>query len=81
MQTQDEIRAFLVTTLAKILKVGTDDISMTITFDRFGLDSAGAFKMTGEINKRYEVDFEPTLLYDYPTVDDLAGYLSSQIQG
>lgn len=78
--TGDEIKGYLTELLAKILKVKPGDISGSIAFDRYGLDSAGAFKMVGNINERYGTDFEPTILYDHTTVDDLAAFLRTQIK-
>lgn len=75
----DEIAPFLTELLAKILKVKPADIVGTIAFDRFGLDSAGAFKMVGAVNERYGTDFEPTILYDYPTIDQLGAFLKDHV--
>jgi acyl carrier protein len=79
MATQSEIAPFLTQVLAKILKVKPTDINGTIAFDRFGLDSAGAFKMVGALNEKYGTDFEPTILYDHPTIDQLAAFLQKQL--
>ena len=75
---KDTISRFLRQALAKLVKVDPDVIDPAVTFDRFGLDSAGAFKMTAEINKRFDVDLEATVLYDYPTIEQLTAYLASQ---
>lgn len=78
--SQEEIAKYITELLAKILKVQPADITGSIAFDRYGLDSAGAFKMVGKINEKYGTDFEPTILYDHTTVDALAAFLSSQVK-
>lgn len=77
----DEIGTFITDILAKILKVKSSDIVATIAFDRFGLDSAGAFKMVGALNERFGTDFEPTILYDHPTVNELAAFFRDKTKG
>jgi acyl carrier protein len=66
---------FLVQALAKLLKLKPSDIDATISFDRYGLDSAAAVELTGLISKWSGIELEPTLLYDYPTVSHLTAYL------
>lgn len=76
----EEMNPYLTELLAKILKVSPKEIAGDVAFDRYGLDSAGAFKMVGSINERYGTDFEPTILYDHTTIDALGAFLQSSIR-
>jgi acyl carrier protein len=43
------------------------------------LDSAAAVGMTGELADWLDHEMDPTLLYDYPTIESLVQYLSVSI--
>ena len=78
--TVSEIQAWLVSYLAKLLENEPDEIDVTIPFDRYGLDSAAAVGMTGDLEEWLGYELDPTLIYDYPTIEALAGHLSKQIE-
>lgn len=80
MPTAAEIQDWIVSYLADLLEVDSDEIDVTIPFDRYGLDSSAAVGMTGDIEEWLERDVDPTLLYDYPTIEALVQHLSSQLK-
>jgi polyketide synthase PksN len=43
-----------------------------------GLDSLGILDLIEQLEQRFAVKVPPTLLYDYPTIRELAAYFSSQ---
>ncbi len=45
------------------------------TIGELGIDSAAVLGITQDINKRFDADLKPTLLFDINTVDKLAAYL------
>lgn len=51
----------------------------TVATDRnlaeYGLDSIAALTIAGDLEDELGVELPPTLLWDYPSIDDLAGYL------
>lgn len=73
--TATEIQEWMVDYLAELLEVDVDEIETDIPFDRFGLDSTAAIGMTGDLEDWLECRLDPTLLYDYPTIESLAGHL------
>ncbi|PPS43904.1 acyl carrier protein [Chroococcidiopsis sp. TS-821] len=80
LPTATEIQAWMVAYLADLLEVDPDEIDVTIPFDRYGLDSSAAVGMTGDLEDWLETDIDPTLLYDYPTIEALVQHLSSQLK-
>ncbi|MEL6440940.1 MAG: acyl carrier protein [Cyanobacteria bacterium J06621_8] len=74
--TAAEIEAWLVSYLAKLLSIEPDEVDVTIPFDRYSLDSASAVGMTGDLEDWLGHELDPTLVYDYPTIEALAGHLS-----
>ncbi len=74
-----EIQAWIVDYLAKLLEVSPADVDVSIPFDRYGLDSAAAVGLTGELEDWLGHEMDPTLLYDYPTIESLVQHLSVSI--
>ncbi|NEO73373.1 acyl carrier protein [Moorena sp. SIO3H5] len=72
-----EIKAWLVSYLAELLEIESDEIDVTIPFDRYGLDSSAAVGLTGDLEDWLGSDLDPTLMYDYPTIEALANHVAS----
>jgi acyl carrier protein len=79
-KTVAEIQAWIISYLSELLKVEQDEIDVKIPFDRYGLDSSAAVGLTGDLETWLGFDLDPTLLYDYPTIDALAQYLTEESQ-
>ncbi len=75
-----EIQAWIVSYLAELLEIDPDEVNVTIPFDRYGLDSAAAVGMTGDLEDWLERKLDPTLLYDYPTVETFAQHLAEEFK-
>jgi acyl carrier protein len=80
MPTPSEIQAWIVSYVANLLEVDSDEIDVTIPFDRYGLDSSAAVGLTGDLEDWLGQEIDPTLMYDYPTVQALVQHLSSQLR-
>lgn len=76
--TPDEagLRAWLVQWLAKQIKVEPSRIDTAKRFDEYGLDSRVAVQVSGELEKIIERRLSPALLFEYPTIDELAKALA-----
>ncbi|MEM9156415.1 MAG: acyl carrier protein [Cyanobacteria bacterium P01_F01_bin.33] len=74
-----EIQDWIVTYLAELLDVESEDVDVDIAFDRFGLDSSAAIGMTGELEEWLGKEIDATILYDYPTVKSLSKYLGDSL--
>ncbi|MGV2829416.1 acyl carrier protein [Myxosarcina sp. GI1(2024)] len=78
-QSAAEIQVWIVSYLAEQLEIAPDEIDLAIPFDRYGLDSSVAVGMTGDLEDWLERELDPTLLYDYPTIEGLAQHLAEEI--
>lgn len=74
--TATEIQAWLVSYLAEVLEIESDQIDVTIPFERYGLDSSAAVGLTGDLEDWLLTELDPTLMYDYPTIEALAQHLA-----
>ncbi|NJM99995.1 MAG: acyl carrier protein [Phormidesmis sp. RL_2_1] len=78
--TGEQIQAWMITYLASLLEISEQDIEIDVPFDSYGLDSSAAIGLTGDLEDWLGQEVDPTLLYDYPTVEALVAYLSDPIQ-
>jgi acyl carrier protein len=72
-----EIQDWIVAYLANLLEIEPEEVDVTIPFDRYGLDSSAAVGLTGDLEDWLGTEIDPTLLYDYPTVEALVQHLSA----
>ena len=75
-----EIQAWIASYLAQLLEIDQDEVDVTIPFDQYGLDSSAAVGMTGDLEDWVERKIDPTLLYDYPTIEALAQHLAEEFK-
>jgi acyl carrier protein len=77
-RSAEEIQQWLVDYLANVLQISPDDVDVTIPFDDFAIDSATAIGMTGDLESWLGRTVDPTLIYDYPTVEQFSKCLEEQ---
>jgi acyl carrier protein len=75
-----EIQAWMVSYLSELLAIEPDDVNVTIPFDRYGLDSSVAIGLTGDLETWLDRKLDPTLLYDYPTIEALSQHLAEELK-
>lgn len=76
-KTTDSIQEWITFYLANLLDMQPDDVDSETPFESYGLDSAAAVAMTGDLEDWLGYELEPTLVYDYPTIEKLASYLGN----
>lgn len=74
----ETVRDWIVNYLADLLEISSNDIETDVPFDSYGLDSSAAIGLTGDLEDWLGQQVDPTLLYDYPTVDALSAHLISE---
>jgi len=80
LPTQIEIQNYIVNYLAELLEVKPNSIDVTITFDRYGLDSSAVLELAGELQTWLGQELDPTLFYNYPTVQALSQQLIEELK-
>ena len=76
--TATEIQEWIVAYLADLLTIEPEEVDVTISLERYGLDSSAAVVLTGDLQDWLGTEINPTLLYDYPTVEAVVQHLSRQ---
>lgn len=74
------LRKELIESLADILFLKPEDIDEHEAFIEMGLDSIIGVEWVQSINKTYQASITANLVYEYPTIATLAGYLTGSVQ-
>ena len=77
--TDKKIEDWLINYLVELLEIKPEDIDVETPFDRYGLDSSAAVALTGDLEDWLGGDIDPTIVYDYPTIQSLVEYLKTEI--
>jgi acyl carrier protein len=75
------IRQWLIAKLSKVVGIPITDVDPTLNFVEYGLDSMQAVRLSGDLERWMGFELPPILLYDYPTIDELARCLVANPPG
>jgi acyl carrier protein len=75
------IRDWCVDYLARTLELPEEQIQPDATFARLGLDSANSVYLIVELEEWLGLELTPELIFDHPTIADLARYLAGRAAG
>jgi 8-amino-7-oxononanoate synthase len=75
--TEEAIRTWLITNIASVVNMDPSSIDVRQTFDHYGLDSLQAVSLSGDLETWLSREISPTVVWDYPTVEQLAQHLST----
>ena len=78
---RDEIARWLTEYLAFLLEEKPEAIDVELSFDRYGIDSATAVSLVADLEDWMQLELDPTIVYEYPTVRELSEFLESQQAG
>lgn len=76
--TEEAIQAWMVSHLSVYLKVPPNDIDIREAVAYYGLDSSVAISLTIELGDWLGCQLEPTIFWEYPSIEMLAQYLGSE---
>ncbi|BAZ25547.1 AMP-dependent synthetase and ligase [Kalymmatonema gypsitolerans NIES-4073] len=77
-QTAETIQAWLVEKISQQLKLNLQDIDIQEPLTRYALDSVQAVNISGELENWLGRKLSPSLLWDYPTIEQLTQHLVGQ---
>lgn len=73
---QSAIKDKITNRIAELLNRNTADIATDVPFANYGLDSVQSVGIAAEIEDWLQRPLSPTLLWDYPSIDQLSEYLA-----
>ena len=78
--TQEIIQDWLVDRLSAYLKVPPHNIDIRVPTAEYGLDSSVAVSLTGQISIWLGLELEPTLFWEFPSIESLAAHLNKELK-
>ena len=76
VRTPEAIREWLISRLAERLGIAADEIEINEPFVNYGLSSTEAVVLTGEMEEWLHVRVSPTVVWEYPSIEQLARHLA-----
>ncbi|WP_019504399.1 aminotransferase class I/II-fold pyridoxal phosphate-dependent enzyme [Pleurocapsa sp. PCC 7319] len=73
----EEIQGWLIDKLAEVLEIEPNQIDVQQDFEEYGLESAEAINLSGDLEDYLSCRLPPTLLWDYQNIEALAQYLAT----
>ena len=77
--SERDIDSWLAEYVGELLTRQAAEINRDATFDSFGLDSATAVGITGELEEWLGIQIDPDVAYDYPTIRSLGRHLAALV--
>jgi len=77
-RSAEEVEKWLVSYIARQLKAQPEQISLDEEFVNLGLSSRQAVELTLDLEEFVGRPTDAGLVYDYPTIRSLAGFLTAQ---
>ncbi len=72
----EAIEAWLVQEIAARIGASAEEIDIRTPFAQYGLDSAEAVGLSGDLEVWLGLRLPPTLAWDYPTIEALSAHLA-----
>jgi acyl carrier protein len=69
------ILRWLTARLASYLEVSAAAIDPMRPLAEMGVDSVHAVSLVGDVEERFDIDVDPTMIFDYPTLAHIAEYI------
>ena len=76
---KESIQAWFLANLAEKLKMDISEIDVQASFMDYGVSSIIMVEIEGELEDWLEVELDPTLLWDHPSIESLAEYLVNEL--
>ena len=80
MNTQRRhILRWLITRVASYLALTPSAVDPMVPLAEMGVDSVYAVSLVGEVEAHFDIDVDPTMIFDYPTLSHIAEYISTAV--
>jgi acyl carrier protein len=73
------ILRWLTARLAFYLEVPTTAIDLMVPLAEMGVDSVHALSLVGDVEAHFDIDVDPTMIFDYPTLSHIAEYIDTSV--
>ena len=73
------IERWVVERVAFYLDCRVHDVDPNVPLAESGIDSASAVGLCGDVEDHWQIDADPTLVFDYPTIADIAAFIAGKL--
>jgi len=73
------ILRWLTAQLASYLEVPPTAIDPMVPLAEIGVDSVHAVSLVGDVEARFDIDVDPTMIFDYPTLAHIAEFIDEAV--
>ena len=73
------ILRWLTAQLASYLEVPATAIDPMVPLAEMGVDSVHAVSLVGDVEAHFDIDADPTMIFDYPTLAHIAEYIDEAV--
>jgi len=77
--THRPIQRWLTTRLGSYLAVPETAIDPMVPLAEMGVDSVHAISLVGDVEAHFDIDVDPTLIFDYPTLSHIAEFIHAAV--
>ncbi len=77
--TQSRIVDFILDRLSAQTKLPKESIDIQSPLANYGVDSIHALSLCAELEEWLDIEIEPTIAWDYPTIAQMAEFLESEV--
>jgi acyl carrier protein len=78
--TETTIQTWLADRVVEYGKASAGSFTIDTRLPDLGIDSVYALTLCGDIEDHFDIDIDPTMLWDLPTIRELAGALAGKLQ-
>jgi acyl carrier protein len=78
-RTHRPIQRWLTTQLGSYLAVPEHSIDLSVPLAEMGVDSVHAISLVGDVEAHFDIDVDPTLIFDYPTLSHIAEFIHGAV--
>lgn len=73
------ILRWLTAQLASYLEMPATAIDPTVPLAEIGVDSVHAVSLVGDVEAHFDIDVDPTMIFDYPTLAHIAEFIDEAV--
>ena len=78
--TEGSVQEWLVTHIAAVAQINSEDVDIDRPFAEFGMDSMQLFQLSGDLQKFLGREVSEIVAWDYPTIAQLSKHLTSDVE-
>jgi acyl carrier protein len=73
------IERWVVERVAFHLDCTVHEVDPSVPLAETGMDSASAVGLCGDVEDHWQIEADPTLVFDYPTIADIAAFIAGRL--